>query len=55
MRSKSTIAKSGHNELYEAEKGSDELINFLEAKLEKHELNLKKSQLEYDRLQSEHI
>ena len=38
----------------EALKGSEELINFLENKLEVHEKNLAKRQYEYDALQSDY-
>ena len=35
-------------------KGSEELINFLENKLEQHERNLQKRQYEYDALQADY-
>jgi hypothetical protein len=38
----------------EALKGSEELINFLENKLEVHEKNLAKRQYEYDALQADY-
>jgi hypothetical protein len=41
--------------IYDTEKGNEELINFLEAKLEKHEQNYKRIQQEHDRLQTDYI
>ena len=38
----------------DADRGSEDLINFLEAKLEQHEKSLLSKQSEYDTLQSEY-